>query len=242
MASNYEDAMSQPYFKTLVAKGQLLTNYHGVSHPSQPNYVAMISGSTDGVILDFDSTISNRRTIVDLLEASGKSWTSYQEAYPGGCFTGTQSGTYRRKHNPFISFPSISGNPARCARIVDANRLGSDIAAGTVADYVFYSPDMNNNGHDTSLAYSMNWLQRFLDPKLNLALFKKTLFVVTWDENDAVLGVIDWKQNHIATVLVGAGAVPGSVDSTAYDHYSLLATIEKEWGLGGLNQQDVAAT
>ncbi|KAJ3301022.1 hypothetical protein HDV03_001475 [Kappamyces sp. JEL0829] len=238
---NYDNAMKQSYFQSLASRGRLMTNYHGVTHPSQPNYIAMISGSTKGVSGDGDVSITDRKTIVDLLDAAGKSWTTYQQAYPGGCYTGS-TGTYYRKHNPFISFPSISGNPARCANIVNADRLAADVAAGQVASFVYYTPDIKNDGHDTDINYSAQWMQPFLDPLLSNPLFANTLFVVTFDESETFLGIFDNTQNKIATILLGPGIAAGSTDSTHYDHYSYLATVEKVFGLPSLGQSDASAT
>lgn len=232
---NYDDAVNQPYFKTLASRGQLLTNFHGLKHPSQPNYIGMISGSTDGVWLDNDVTINDRPTVVDFLEQRGKSWTAYQEDYPGNCFQGHSSTRYVRKHNPFISFPSISENMKRCARIVNSDQLAVDIAANNVADFVFYTPNMDNDGHDTNLNYAANWVQFLLDPLLENPVFESTLFVVTFDESEALLGLVDVHKNHIATYLLGAGVTPGSTDDTKYSHYDIVKTLENEWGLKSMS-------
>ncbi|KAI8914529.1 phosphoesterase [Gorgonomyces haynaldii] len=233
---SYKTATSNPYLGQLAQKGRLLTDYHGVTHPSQPNYISMIAGNTKGVFLDFDSTLK-QATIVDQFESKGISWKSYQQSYPGNCFTGGSSGTYRRKHNPFISFSAITGDANRCAKIVNADQLQTDIANNAVPQYVFYTPDMNNDGHDTDIRYASNWLQGFIEPLLVNPVFSKTLFVVTFDENDNQL---DFFGNQVYTVLLGPGFTPGSTDNTKYNHYSLLATVVKAWGLTGIDNDKKA--
>ena len=111
-----------PTLNSLARQGALATDYHAVGRPSQPNYIALVSGSTQGVTDDavYDLGAPN---LADQLEAKGLTWAVWAENLPDGCFTGATArggpdgdGTYARKHEPFISFTEISGNPARCAR------------------------------------------------------------------------------------------------------------------------------
>ncbi|KAJ3228781.1 hypothetical protein HDU81_005875 [Chytriomyces hyalinus] len=234
--ANANDVLNDAYFgKELTSKGSLLSNYHGLRHPSQPNYIGMISGSTHNCFFDTNIDIEGQ-TIVDLLEARNLTWKSYQESYPGGCFTGERYETYARKHNPFISFNNIRNNATRCARIVNSDELEMDAERGALPTFMFYTPDMNHDGHDTSVQFSSHWLKEFLEPKLVHPSFASTLFVITYDESLTYFG------NHIYTLLLGKGAPhAGSVDGTRYNHYSLLATIEKVFSLGNLGYNDASA-
>ncbi|KAJ3259282.1 hypothetical protein HK103_002480 [Boothiomyces macroporosus] len=237
---DYEDALAQPYFNRLTKQGKLLTNYHALTHPSQPNYVAMISGSTKGVRLDYDSDI-DRLNLVDRFEAIGKSWITYQEDYPisRGCFTGSER-PYVRKHNPFVSFVNIQNNSERCTHIVNANILQEDIKNTNLADFIFYTPNLNNDGHDTGIDYAGEWFESFFEPLLANAIFKETLFIITFDENKP-FGLIDFKKNHIYTLLIGPGLSPGSADSSWYDHYSIIATLVDIWKIEGFGLDDANA-
>ncbi|KAL2915551.1 hypothetical protein HK105_204953 [Polyrhizophydium stewartii] len=233
---NYAKVIKNTYLgTTLRAKGRLLTNYKAIRHPSEPNYLAMISGSTQGVTDDGTYDFGGN-TIVDLLEAKGVSWATYQENYPGNCFTDSSSddSLYRRKHNPFISFTSISGDSARCAMIKDASQLSADIASESLAQYVFYTPNMDNDGHDTSLSTASNWVEGFIEPLIANPSLQNTLFLLTYDED--VSG-----SNQVYALLLNGGVTPGSSDSTAYTHYSQLATVEARWGLGNLGAGDASA-
>ncbi len=125
--ANYENAVEQPFLKVFAARGALLANYHGVTHPSQPNYVALTAGTYDGVSGDGNVTLDVRH-IGDLLEAKGKTWKAYAEGYPGGCFLGSSDGSYARKHVPFLSFQNVSSNAKRCAHVVDASEFSKDVA------------------------------------------------------------------------------------------------------------------
>ncbi|KAL0089393.1 phosphoesterase [Phycomyces blakesleeanus] len=222
---NYADVSKDPYFSTLAAKhkGVTLTNYKAITHPSQPNYIGMISGSTKGTTLDLNSDI-DRDSVVDLLETKGVSWKSYQEGYPGNCDASAVSGTYHRKHNPFISINNIRNNTTRCAKIVPGTQLDIDIANNDVPQFVFYTPDINNDGHDTTLEYSSNWIKGWLEPRFEKPAFNtNTLFVLTWDEQKTYVSL----ENHVYTVLLGSAVKRASLtDGAPYSHYSVLRSVE----------------
>ncbi|KAI8647136.1 phosphoesterase family-domain-containing protein [Parasitella parasitica] len=239
---NYDVAFKNKFMKGLnkeYGNGVLLTNYLATTHPSQPNYIAMISGSTKGTKEDDNSNI-NRKNIVDLLEAKGISWKTYQEGYPGHCNKKSDIGKYARKHNPFMSFTNISKNKERCAKIVNSKQLDKDIANNNVPQFVFYTPDIDNDAHDTNMKFGANWLKKFLSTRIKQQAFNKnTMFVVTFDEDDG--GTDD---NKVLTVLFGPDFHPSSKsdkDNTRYNHYSLLKTIEDNWSLGDLGQNDKKA-
>ncbi|KAI8854705.1 phosphoesterase, partial [Chytridium lagenaria] len=216
-------------------KGQLLTNMDGVWHPSQPNYIAMIAGSKHNVLLNNDAEV-NAPNIADLLEKKGKTWRAYQQNYPGNCYTGStyDNGLYVRKHNPFMSFNSIRNNPARCANIVPATYLDLDAQARNLPNYMFYTPNMINSGHDSSIATYSVWLKAFLEPKLKDPVYADTLFIVTYDESESYLA-----RNQVYTVLLGAGIKgKGYVDNTSYNHYSVLKAIEQNFQLGNMGKHD----
>ena len=233
-------ALKDPYLAQLASRGQRLTHYYAVAHPSEPNYLAMIGGDTfvsdDGV---HDLPPSN---LVDLLEARHVSWKAYQEDYPGNCFagsvaTGKDGGLYARKHNPFISFDDIRNDPARCANIVDARELDADIANGQLPQFSFYTPNMDNDGHDTGVAFAAKWLKGFLDPKLADPRFHDgTLVFITFDEGNGTPS-----QDPLYAVLLGPGVAAGAEDATPYTHYSLLRTVEAIFGLPSLGREDQTA-
>ncbi|MBI4923161.1 MAG: hypothetical protein HY834_15570 [Devosia nanyangense] len=232
-----EDAQSaakQPFLAGLAKTGALLSDYSGVSHPSQPNYLAITAGSTLGVRNNSRHNLDATH-IGDLLEAKGRSWKSYAEDYPGGCDLRATIGKYARKHEPFLSYLNIQQSAERCARVVNSAQLDADLASGALPDFSLYIPNNHNNGHDTGVAFADKWLASRFGPLLHDARFMKgMLFVVTFDEAD--------HGNGVFTVLFGDMVQPGSVSDTAYDHYSLLRTIEDGFGLGSLGRNDAAAT
>lgn len=176
----------------------------------------------------------NKTTVVDLMESKGVSWKGYMEDLPYECYAGANKGPYYRKHNPFISFDNIRNNPARCAKIVNAKQLDDDLQSGNLPQYMYYTPNINNDGHDTGLAYAGNYLDAFLGPRL--AKFPpRTLIIITWDEDDYL------DNNHISTVAIGSMLPQGTTDNTIYNHFSLLRTVEDNWNLGTLGRYDQSA-
>jgi len=221
------------YFVAYAKKGALLTNYYAVTHPSQPNYLAQIGGDFFGHNTDKNVNVS-ASNLVDLMEAKGISWKTYQEDFPGDCNPKAFIGNYARKHNPFMSFDNIRNNPARCAKIVNSKELDADLAAGTLPQYSYYTPNLLDDGHNTGLGFAGQALDKFLAPRL--AKFpNNTLIVVTWDEDDYL------SFNHIYTALIGDMVTPGTQDGTSYNHYSLLRTIEDNFELGNLGRNDAKA-
>ncbi|KAJ3273980.1 hypothetical protein HDV01_003650 [Terramyces sp. JEL0728] len=262
--TDFEVAMKQQYMPTIAAQGRLFTNMHGITHPSQPNYIAMIAGDSMGVTNDNDAFLTGV-TIADTLEGAGKTWVTYQEDYPGGVGNcrkdhETVQGDlhlYERKHNPFISFDHIA-NTTKCDSVKEAAFLDKDVAAGHVADYVFYVPNQINDGHSANysaaydyksptaqahrIAVADSFLSTFVPKYLNNPFFKDTLFLITFDESNVDVVADPQNINHIYTLALGAGVEKGSKDDTRYDHYSQIALLNKEWGLKSLGRNDVAAT
>ncbi len=235
--ANYADAMAQPFLGQLAKSGALLSNFSAVARPSLPNYIALTAGTVAGLSSN-DPVNLNLPHIGDLLEAKGKAWKVYAEAYPGRCFLGAQSGPYVRKHVPFLSFKNIQNDTRRCANIVEASTLDRDAATGNLADYSLYIPDENNDGHHTGVRFADRWTERIFGPRLkNPGFMKGMLWVVTFDE--AAGGD---HSNHIYTALAGESVLSGSVSKSPYNHYSLLRTIEDALGLGTLGRDDAVAS
>jgi hypothetical protein len=235
--TDYSEALSQPFMGTLAHDGASLSNMNGVTHPSQGNYVGMVAGDKFNVIGDgiYDLDV---RHLGDLLEAKGKTWKVYAEAYPGNCFLDATASTYARKHVPFLSFTNISGDPQRCNQhIVNADQLAIDVKNGTVPNYSLYIPDLNNDGHDTGAVFADQWLSRVMGPLIkNPDFMKNTLFILTFDESESYFG------NQIYTAFYGPMVQPGSLNSDPLTHYNVLRTIEDFWQLGDLGQNDALAS
>jgi phosphatidylinositol-3-phosphatase len=222
-----------PYINSLIADYGLATNYNGVAHPSQPNYLALFSGSTQGIIDDGNHDFSGQ-DLADQLEAQGKTWKVFAQNVPPDCFTGATAtdgedgtGTYARKHEPAISFTDISSAPARCANITDFTHFDP-----TAADFEFIVPNLCNDMHDCSVATGDAFLRDFVPQILNSSAWQQGgVLFITWDEGEGVLS-----SNHVPTLAISKAVPKGFQSDVAHDHYSLLRTIEDAWNLGCLNR------
>jgi Phosphoesterase family len=234
-----EESLKQPFLRELAEKGALLTNYLWVARPSQPNYLALTSGSTHGVTTNSNVTLDVRH-LGNLLEEKGRSWKSYAEDYPGNCFLDRKSptGHYVRKHEPFLSYKNVQSDHDRCRRVVNASELDTDIKAHALPDFSLFIPNNQNNGHEPKdVEFADSWLRNVFGPRLKEGsdFMAGTLFVVTFDESS---------KNHtvpVYTVFYGDSVEAGSKSDFPYTHYSLMRTIEEAFGLGTLGKEDEKA-
>ncbi|KAF5379721.1 hypothetical protein D9615_005695 [Tricholomella constricta] len=246
--TDFEAAHADPNLQALAKEGLTLSNYFGVTHPSEPNYVASVGGEYFGINNDNLFRVPrNVSTVVDLLEDKGMSWAEYQEDMPSTGFDGfefrnptTGANDYVRKHNPLIIFDSVASDPSRAANIKNFTLFEKDLAANQLPQWIFITPNMTNDGHDTNVTFAGTWSRGFLEPLLKNPHFNdhKTLVILTFDENEG------GAHNRIFTILLG-GAIPkemiGQVDDSFYDHYSTIATVEANWDLHTLGRWDVGA-
>ncbi len=234
--TDYQEAVSQPFFAKFAKDGALLTNLLAETHSSQPNYLALVSGDTYGVTNN--KVNLNAQHVGDLLEAKSKSWKIYLEDYPGHCFTGAYSGKYVRKHNPFISFLNIQQDAARCnAHLVGSDTFQTDAQRENLPDFSIYIPNQSNDGHDTGVDYADRWFSSTFGSLLQNPKFMQGLLVIaTFDEAEGA------GPNRIYTAFRGDMVKPGSQFLAQASHYSLLKMIEDAFGLGNLGRGDARAS
>ena len=209
-------ALRGTYTASLAQRYALLTNYQAVAHPSLPNYLALTSGNTWGITDDGYYQLP-RGGLGDQLTAAGISWRAYMEGMSGDCLT--DEGNYAVRHNPFAYY---SG---RCpTNVVSFDRLAGDLAANT-PQFVWITPDMCNDTHDCPLQTGDTWLAQTVPQILDSAAWKQNgvLFIV-WDEAE------DARSNAVAALVI-APKLKARTSAMAYDHYSLLATIEDRLGV-----------
>lgn len=156
----------------------------------------------------------NISTIVDLLEDKNISWATYQENMPSVAYYGDGFESlnyndpneddypyYMRKHNPLIIYDSVVGVPERAARIRNLNDFANDITNGSLPQWIWVTPNMVNDAHDTTIDFAASWLEYWLVPLLEDERFNdnRTLILVTFDETENYD-----IQNNIYSVVVGA--------------------------------------
>lgn len=246
--TDFTMAAGDPSLGLLAKQGITLNNYFGVTHPSEPNYCASLGGDYFGMNNDaFNQVPGNVSTVVDLLDDKCISWGVYQEDLPFSGFEGvawvnqkSNANDYVRKHNPPVLYNSVATRTDRLSQIKNLTQFQNDYQSGKLPQWMFITPNMTSDGHDTSVTVAGRWTLNFLAPLLQDKNFMaRTLILVTFDENHTKsIG------NRVFSILLG-GAVPqslqGTTDSNYYNHYSGLATVEANWGLHTLGRFDIGA-
>jgi phospholipase C len=228
-----------PNFNQLADQNVLLMNYYAVTHPSLPNYIALIGGDTFGITTDCTDCFINQTSLPDLIEASGRTWRTYQEDLPSPCFVGS-SGNYAQKHDPFIYFDPIRNNPDRCKHdIVSLKDLDQDLSSNRLPSYAFIMPNLCNSAHDCSLTVADRWLGQMIQKLLaSQALGHNYLILITFDESSSddssCCGLPPKAGGRVPAILISPQAQNGYKDETPLSHYSLLKTILISWGLPDL--------
>jgi acid phosphatase len=200
----------------------LFTDSHGVTHPSLPNYLALFSGSTQGVTNDSCRHTFNNDNLASSLLDAGFSFVTYSESLPETGYLGCASGAYQRKHNPASNWQGVR-LPAGINRpFADFPRDFSRLP--TVS---FVIPDQDNDMHDGSFEAADQWLKTHIEPYVAWAFRHNSMLILTWDEDDFR------PENHVATILVGP-MVKRGVSMQRIDHYSVLHTLLDFYGLPAL--------
>jgi len=247
-----------PYLNSLFASGGPgveLVGYQDTGvHPSLPNYLGLAGGDNFGITSDGEASdpahqvAATNPDIASQLEAAGLTWHEYSEAQLTPCALsdtgsdGTAPGTFASKHDPMPHFLITQQNTASC----DANDvsfepegtmpgLAADVAAGTYYNYVFISPSLCDDGHDSCsplnnpIEQQDQWLQANVPTILNSSAYAQNgVLVITWDE-----GASD-SDSIMAVILSPMLQTPGSQDNHNYTHYSTLSTVEAGFGLSSL--------
>ncbi len=207
-----------PFVNALARRGALFTRSYAITHPSEPNYLALFSGSTHGITGDVcPYELTGPNLAADLIRA-GKSFAGYAEDLPA---TGSQvcsAGEYARKHVPWTDFRNVPGSLSKPFTSFPAPRFAR---LPTVS---FVIPNLCHDMHDCSVAAGDSWLRAHVGSYAEWAMAHRSLLILTWDENDGSPG------NQIATIFAGQLVQPGRYGEPI-THYSVLATIEAAYGL-----------
>jgi phosphatidylinositol-3-phosphatase len=232
--ANVIGSSAAPTFNRLARRYALASNYCAVAHPSLPNYLALASGSTQGITNDCTDCNIDARNLADTVEAAHKTWAVYAEGLPAPGFTGARAGRYAKKHEPFVYFRSVFSNRRRLSRIVPLSRLSRSTR---LADFTLIVPDMCHNMHDCSVAQGDAWLKRFL-PRIQGSpqLTGGAIFIV-FDEAD---GGDSGGGGHVPLIVLGPMVRPHSRVTSRLSHYSLLRTIEDALRLPRLGRSSSA--
>jgi acid phosphatase len=213
---------SAPYLNSLAATGASFTRSFAVTHPSEPNYLALFSGSTHGLRSDACPVSFHGRNLASELRARHDSFVGYSEGLPSVGFTGCSSGRYARKHNPWADFGALP-------RAVNQPLSRVPQHFRSLPTVSFIVPNLQHDMHDGTIAEADRWAQRHLARDIRSARHHHGLVVITWDEDDYS------QSNQIPTIIVGEDVKPGRYHRRI-DHYRLLRTLEAAYHLHPLGR------
>lgn len=234
---------SDPFIQTIASGCGLATNYHNITHPSLPNYLAATSGSTHGVASDCRPAKCSQPgpSIFTQLAAAHKSWRSYVEDMPSPCDP-QNAGLYAAKHNPAVYYRTAAAT-CRSSDVPLTGSLARDLARNRLPAFSLIVPNTCDDMHSCPIAAGDAWLRTWIGRIATTPSYRsgQVVVFVTWDEGD-VRGDLAGEvcaQNpsdescHVALLVLSARMRPGTVDRRLYTHYSLLLTTEQLLGLRG---------
>ena len=228
-----------PYINSLASECGLATNYHSISHPSLPNYLAATSGLSRGHLpilswLDCHPSLICHTSAASIF-GQGETWKAYEESMPARCDK-SSSGEYAASHNPPPYYVKLSG----CAsRDVPYARLAADLAGQALPAFSFITPNIIDDMHNGTIADGDSWLARHLPAILNSREYRSgtTAVFITWDEGSGGYPVENCAINttdascRVATIVVSPSTPAGARSGTLFNHYSLLGTAEQLLGV-----------
>ncbi len=236
------------YLNSLLTKGAHAENYHNIPvslgglHPSQPNYIMATAGKiafSDHVfdsnnLPDSTNSTASQDHLIYLLAKNNLTWKSYQEDISGVDCPVTKVANYSPKHNPFVYYKDIAGNPPNpnntyCrAHIRPLSELQNDLSTGKAVNYNFITPNLQNDMHDGSIKQADEWLANIIPMITESSAYKDSgAIFITWDESE---GDKD-ENNPIGMIILSPFVKQGYSNSLEYSHASLLKTVEEIFNL-----------
>jgi phosphatidylinositol-3-phosphatase len=221
----------------------LATNYHAITHPSLPNYIAMVAGSIGGISSDCTSCTTSAGSLFGQLRRNGRSWRVFAESMPSNC-SSTGTNRYVKRHNPPTYFPRLA---ADCARWdvpmggAPSGRFATALANGRLPAFTMVVPNMCNDMHDCPIATGDLWLSHWIPRIAATADYQlgHTVVLLTWDEGEGAgyAGSVDCLAHlanpscHVPALVLSATTPAGTRSGVLFSHYSLLRTTEALLGM-----------
>jgi hypothetical protein len=233
-----------PYLNHLAHRSGLATHFYAVQHPSLPNYLALTTGSTQGVHLDCPHCHVGHTSLFRQLDRAGVSWKAYYESLPANWQHTEQSPHYRPGMNPFAHLSDIQGSRADQGRVTDFNSLTTDLEHGALPQFTWITPNTHNDGHTGAVA-RLDHFAANLVPQLIKAAGPRGVVYITWDEGSRgdTAGVHGTTGGgHTALIAAGGLARPHGRDRKPANQYALLRTLEASYGLPPLGHAGSPST
>jgi hypothetical protein len=224
-AATLGSCSADPYLCSLASAYASYTNWHGVGHPSLPNYLAIDSGSTEGCTTDGCVGGYAGTDLGGQLNSAGISWTAYMESMPSACYSGSGSGTYAKKHNPFAYFTDNTSGSCHDVPYPGSSGLVSALDSSSAPSFVWITPNLQNDMHDGTVQQGDTWLKANIAPVLSSSWFTNfnSTVIVTMDEGGGA--------NQIPTVVISNTAKGHGQVATVGNHFGTLRSIEEAYGL-----------
>ena len=234
------------YFNTLARECGVATNYHNITHPSLPNYIAATSGLSLSSLHEFLSDCSPSSscdTSTKSIFGQGETWKSYEESMPSTC-DHSNSGNYAVRHNPAAYYTTLGG----CSSNDESySHLASDLSHNQLPAFSFVTPNLIDDMHNGTVADGNSWMSHNLPTILNSSEYKNgsTVVFITFDEGSDVGSYADGENCatntsdtscHLSTFVISPSTKAGARSGTLFNHYSLLGTTEQLLRLSKLGQ------
>ncbi len=213
---------SAPFFNQMASRCGLATNYYAISHPSLPNYIALTSGSTQGISDDGEPASHPLRS-PSIFSQLASNWRALVESMPTPCDRVT-SGQYAARHNPAVYYTSIG---ASCRRNDVPLRFPLNLSAA----FTMIVPNICDDMHSCPVAVGDAWLRRVVPLIIASSQYQSRSLVlfITFDENDSDAS------NRVPTLVIAPSTPKGERATARFTHYSLLRTTETLLHLGPLD-------
>lgn len=226
------DLAGAPTSARLARRYASLTGYDAVAHPSLPNYLALVSGSTQGISSDCTDCLVTARSLADTLTAAHRSWKTYAEDLPAPGWTGAFSASYAKKHDPFLYFRRVLDQPSELRRVVPYAQLASDLADRQLPDFALIVPNLCHDMHDCPIKSGDAWLRTQIVPLLAKPALRQSVIFVVFDEGTSTIG----GGGNVEALALGPLVRKHAVSTQPTSEYGLLRTIEDAWRLPPLGQ------
>ena len=233
-----------PYLNALARRYALATRYYAIGHPSLPNYVALLGGSTFDIHGDCNVCDIAGRSLVAQLDAARISWKAYFEDLTSSARPGVPTRLYDPHYNPFVYYESVRDSSFGRSRVVDFDELRSDLRHRRLPRFSWIAPGVRHDGHDGSLREADRYAS-VLVPRVLRALGPRGVLYLTWDEGARTdRSGIDGEPGggHVALIAAGGLARRGATTAVEANHYALLRTIEAGFDLPALGRAASPAT
>jgi phosphatidylinositol-3-phosphatase len=229
-----------PYTNGLARRYGLATRFFGVGHPSLPNYLALIAGSTFGVRHDCTSCHFDHRNLATQLDSAEISWKAYSAGIPNRCYQGARAPGYRKVLDPFLYFESVTRDPEACSRIVPMERLYGDLLGGSLPAFSWITPSLCDDTHQCGVGAGDRYLSRLV-PSLFRAIGPHGALFLLWDEGRSSRGCCGGPGGgRLPAIVIGPDVRPHARLGAPLNDYSVLRSLETAFELQPLGHAKAA--